>query len=84
MQTEVRDERFAELDMLLAHQWPNRGGRPRKNFNSAVSMYRSGLSIARVALAFGVSRQSMWETLTLRGVQFRKPGFPSPTQERER
>lgn len=40
-------------------------------FDSAVSMYESGLSIGEVASVFGVSRQSMWETLSRRGVSFR-------------
>lgn len=34
-------------------------------------MYESGLSIGEIARVFGVSRQSMWETLARRGVKFR-------------
>lgn len=44
---------------------------PRRNFDSAVQMYVGGLSIGEVAAIFGVSRQSMWETLNRRGVKFR-------------
>jgi len=46
-------------------------GRPRKNFDSAVSMYQGGLSLADIGRALGTSRQSVWEALSLRGVQFR-------------
>lgn len=44
---------------------------PRKNYDSAVNMYKDGLSIGDVAAAFGVSRQAMWDILSRRGVVFR-------------
>lgn len=34
-------------------------------------MYESGLSLADIASALGVSRQSMWDVLRRRGVEFR-------------
>jgi transposase-like protein len=46
-------------------------GQLRQDFNSAVQMYQDGLSVGDVAQSFGVSRQSMWETLKRRGVEFR-------------
>lgn len=46
---------------------------PRKNFDSAIAMYMSGLSISQVAKVFGVSRQAMWDALSRRGVEMRQP-----------
>lgn len=43
----------------------------RKDFDEAVRMYDSGLSIQDVAEFYGVSRQSMWQVLQLRGCKFR-------------
>jgi hypothetical protein len=43
----------------------------RKNFDSAVAMYESGLSIEDVAIAHGRSRQAMYAALKRRGVEFR-------------
>lgn len=42
--------------------------RPRKDFSLAVAQYTAGASIEQVADAFGVTRQSMWAVLRLRGV----------------
>ena len=45
---------------------------PRQaRFDSAVEMYQGGLSIGDIARVFGVTRQSMWDTLRRRGVAFR-------------
>ena len=44
----------------------------RKDFNSAVVMYRDGLSIGDVAEAHGITRQAMWKILKRRGVAFRE------------
>lgn len=46
-------------------------GAKRKDFSEAVAMYEAGLSIQNVAEFYGVTRQSMWSTLKLRGVTFR-------------
>lgn len=43
----------------------------RKNYNRAVRLYRKGLSIAQVALQFGITRQAMYKILQRRGVEFR-------------
>lgn len=43
----------------------------RKDFDEAVRLYESGLSIQEVADFYGVSRQSMWATLKIREVKFR-------------
>jgi hypothetical protein len=43
----------------------------RKNFDSAVAMYQSGLSIEDVALFHDLSRQAMHAALKRRGVIFR-------------
>ena len=47
-------------------------GRKRDpRYDAAVEMYNKGLSIKDVAVAFGVTRQTMWETLKCRGVKMR-------------
>jgi hypothetical protein len=43
----------------------------RKDFDAAVTMYQSGLSIDDVAAAHEMSRQAMWKILKRRGVEFR-------------
>jgi len=43
----------------------------RKDYESAVAMYNSGFSIAQIANYYGVTRQSMWKSLSRRGVDFR-------------
>ena len=47
------------------------GGRKQLDMSSAVRLYESGLSIGDVAACYGVSRQSMWDSLNRRGVKFR-------------
>ena len=42
-----------------------------KNYDEAVRMYNSGLSVGDCAEFFGISRQAMWESLMRRGVKFR-------------
>lgn len=44
---------------------------PRKNFNEAVALYNSGMSVEQVANLFCISRQSMHASLKRRGVVFR-------------
>jgi|SRR5580692_670234 hypothetical protein len=46
-------------------------GAPRKNYDGAVALYNAGLSVGDVALAYGVTRQAMWDILKRRGVKFR-------------
>jgi len=46
--------------------------RKRKDLSAAIEMYERGLSIGDVAIAFGVTRQSMWKCLRRRGVKMRK------------
>ena len=43
----------------------------RKNYDAAVDLYNSGMSIGDAAAAFGVTRQAMWKILKRRGVEFR-------------
>ena len=43
----------------------------RKNYQSAVNMYNGGLSIAKVAKRFRITRQAMFKALRRRGVKFR-------------
>lgn len=43
----------------------------RKDYDSAVTMYNSGLSISDVADFYGISRQAMWAVLKRRGCIFR-------------
>ncbi len=42
-----------------------------KNYDNAVVLYESGLSIGEIAAMHGVTRQSMWDSLKRRGVKFR-------------
>lgn len=46
-------------------------GAPRKNFDVAVKLYESGLSIEDAGLVYGVTRQAMWAALRRRGVKMR-------------
>lgn len=46
-------------------------GAKRKDFDEAVRLYDSGLSIQNVADFYGMSRQAMWQVLQRRGCQFR-------------
>ncbi len=46
-------------------------GRCRKDFDQAVAMYDSGMSVGEVAMAYGVTRQSMHKVLKRRNVTFR-------------
>lgn len=46
-------------------------GAARKNFDDAVKLYESGLSIGDTGLAYGMSRQAMWAILRRRGVKMR-------------
>ena len=46
-------------------------GRPLLDYSAAVDMYKSGQSIGEVAKHFGLTRQSMWDSLKRRGVEFR-------------
>jgi len=43
----------------------------RKNYQSAVKLYNGGLSIAKVAKRFRITRQAMFRALRRRGVKFR-------------
>jgi hypothetical protein len=43
----------------------------RKDFTLAVALYEQGLSIGDVAKQYGVTRQSMWRSLRIRGVKMR-------------
>lgn len=43
----------------------------RKNYDNAVQMYASGLSVGDVAVMYGVTRQAMYKILKRRGVLFR-------------
>ena len=53
---------FREVTYMAAH---------RKDYDQAVDMYNSGLSVEEVADYYGVTRQSMWMVLKRRGVEFR-------------
>ena len=46
-------------------------GRRRKNYDSMVSMYESGLSLSEIAAVMGMSRQWIWQALAIRGVKLR-------------
>ena len=46
-------------------------GRKQKDYQEAVELYHSGLSIGDVAAYFGVSRQSMWKVFKRRNVVMR-------------
>ena len=43
----------------------------RKDYDEAVKMYESGMSVEEIADYYGVTRQSMWKCLQRRGVTFR-------------
>ena len=43
----------------------------RKDYDEAVGLYNTGLSVGEVAAFYGVSRQSMYKVLKRRGVEFR-------------
>jgi hypothetical protein len=57
----LSQEQLAELDMA---------GK-QKNYQEAVRLYETGLSIQNIADFFGVTRQAMWYVLKRRGVAFR-------------
>ncbi len=44
----------------------------RKDYEAAAVMYASGASLGKVAALHGITRQTMWEALRLRGVDMRK------------
>lgn len=43
----------------------------RKNYDEAVRLYQSGLSLAEIAEFYGISRQAVWDILRRRNVEFR-------------
>ena len=57
----LKDKQLSEIDMA---------GK-QKNYQEAVRLYESGLSIQDVADYFGITRQGMWYILKRRGVKFR-------------
>lgn len=46
-------------------------GRPKKNFDSVVEMYKSGLSLQDIGNIIGTTRQSVWGVLKRRGIRMR-------------
>lgn len=47
-------------------------GKKRKDMNELIALYEYGYSCSEIGKIYGVSRQSVWEALNIRGVKFRE------------
>ena len=74
--TDVRDVNLDSIVSLLHDRLQNKEAihmaANRKDYDEAVRLYERGLSIGQVAEFYGVSRQSMWGVLKIRGCKFRE------------